>query len=69
MTYYYRDTSAIAKHCYPEIGTPEADTILSEPKAIHFISRLGTVELRSVFAKRVRMGNLSIADVTVQVGG
>jgi len=62
MTHYYWDTSAIAKHYYPEIGTPKVDAILAEPDAIHFISRLGTVELRSVFAKRVRMGSLSTSD-------
>ncbi len=40
----------------------QVDAILAEPDAIHFISRLGVVELRSVFAKKVRMENLSTPD-------
>jgi predicted nucleic acid-binding protein len=62
MTYYYWDTSAMAKHYHVEAGTPEVDAMLAEPEAIHIISRLGVVELRSIAARMVRMGVFSTTD-------
>ncbi len=45
MTAYYLDTSALIKHYHVEIGTSVVDKILSEPKAIHFLSRLAGNDL------------------------
>ena len=62
MTYYYWDTSAVAKHYHVEVGTPNVDAILAEPDATHLISRLGVVEFHSLSAKKVRMGIFSTSE-------
>jgi hypothetical protein len=56
------DTSALGKHYHPEVGTAKVDAALSEPGAHHFISRLGVVEMLSVFAGKVRAGVIAAAD-------
>lgn len=54
------DTSALGKHYHPEVGTLKVDAILREPTSQHFISRLGAVEMLSVFAGKVRAGVLTL---------
>ncbi len=58
MASYFLDSSALAKHYHPEVGTPRVDAILAEAGATHFISRLCVTEVHSVFAKKVREGVL-----------
>src|SRR5437660_7816844 len=56
------DTSALGKHYHPETGTPKVEAILGDQGSHHFISRLGAVELLSVFAGKVRVGAITLAD-------
>jgi predicted nucleic acid-binding protein len=65
MASYFLDSSAIAKHYHPEVGTPRVDAILAEPGATHFISRLCVTEVHSVFAKKVREGVLPANSLAV----
>jgi predicted nucleic acid-binding protein len=61
MPRYFFDTSALVKHYHIELGSPRVDSIFNEPDAEHFIARLTLAEAPSVFAKKVRTGE--IADV------
>src|ERR1051326_4003737 len=63
MPNYFLDTSAVAKHYHSETGTPEVERILAEPGSRHFISRLSTVELHSVFALKVRTPVITAQDL------
>jgi hypothetical protein len=62
MADYFHDTSAIAKHYHVEASTPTVDQLLAEPASRHLVSRLGIIELHSVFASKVRMGVISPPD-------
>ncbi len=62
MATHFFDTSAISKHYHAEKGTAKVDALLDWPKADQVISRLSVVELHSVFAKKVRIGELDAAD-------
>ena len=67
MASYFLDSSALAKHYHPEVGTPKVDAILTEPGATHFISRLAVTEVHSLFAKKVREGVLPANSLAVLV--
>jgi predicted nucleic acid-binding protein len=56
------DSSALSKHYHPEPATPVVDALLATAGRVH-ISRLTRVELHSVFAKKVRTGAISSADL------
>jgi predicted nucleic acid-binding protein len=58
MPDYFFDTSALGKHYHPETGTATVDALLADAGSSHTVSRLGIVELHSVFAKKVRTGHL-----------
>lgn len=62
MPNLFFDTSAISKHYHAEIGSPEVDALLGRPGVSHIISRLSVVELHSAFAKKVRTGQLTLAN-------
>jgi predicted nucleic acid-binding protein len=55
---YFLDTSALARLCRSEADTPFVDRIFSDPAAQHLISRLTIVETESVFALKVRTGEI-----------
>ena len=59
MPVHFFDTSAICKHYHAETGTAKVDALLEMPSASQLISRLSVVELHSVFAKKVRIGELA----------
>jgi predicted nucleic acid-binding protein len=61
MAVHFFDTSAISKHYHAETGTAKVDALLVLPDANPVISRLSVVELHSVFAKKVRIGELDPA--------
>ena len=61
MPVHFFDTSAISKHCHAETGTGKVDALLASPNASQVISRLSVVELHSVFANKVRVGQLDQA--------
>jgi predicted nucleic acid-binding protein len=63
MANYFLDTSALAKHYRVEKGTPEVERILNEPGSTHYISRLATVEIQSVFALKVRTQEITAQDL------
>ncbi len=58
MPRYFFDTSALAKLYRNEIGSDFVDRIFSEPGSLHIISRLAIVEMESVFALKVRAGEI-----------
>jgi predicted nucleic acid-binding protein len=62
MADHFFDTSAISKHYHAETGTAKVDALLALPGATHAVSRLSVVEFHSVFAKKVRTGQISRAD-------
>lgn len=63
MANYFFDTSALAKHYRVEQGTAEVERILAEPGSVHYIARLATVELQSVFALKVRTQEITAVDL------
>lgn len=63
MANYFLDTSALAKHYRVEQGTPEVERILQEPGSVHHISRLATVEIQSVFARKVRTQEITTQEL------
>jgi predicted nucleic acid-binding protein len=65
MPSYFLDTSALAKHYHAETGTARVDALLAEAGSRRFISRLGAVELLSVFAGKVRTGAIPLADLAL----
>jgi predicted nucleic acid-binding protein len=58
----FYDTSAFAKHYRAELGSAKVDAFLAETGSHHFISALGVVELHSVLARLVRIGQITAAD-------
>ncbi len=62
MPVHFFDTSAISKHYHTETRTVKVDALLDLANATQVISRLSVVELHSVFAKKVRIGELNQAD-------
>jgi len=61
MPVHFFDTSAISKHYHVESGTANVDALLGLPNVRQVISRLSVVEFHSVFAKKVRIGDLDPA--------
>jgi predicted nucleic acid-binding protein len=62
MASYYHDSSALIKHYHAELGTSVVDQLLAEPNALHFLSRLSSVEVPAAFAKKVRTREILSAD-------
>jgi predicted nucleic acid-binding protein len=58
---YFLDTSALANLYHKEAGSDYVERILIEPRS--FISRLSIVEMESVFAIKVRTGEIDGRDV------
>ena len=63
MANYFLDTSALAKHYRQENGTPDVEQIITEPASTCYISRLATVEIQSVFARKVRNHEITTQDL------
>jgi len=59
MPVYFLDTSALVKHYHPEPGTARVDAIWADTTAELWITRLGSVELLSALAAKVRAGGLT----------
>jgi hypothetical protein len=55
----FLDTSALAKHYHLESGAAEVDRVWADPGNALYISRVGVLETVSVFAGKVRTGQLS----------
>ena len=68
MTRRYFDTSAAVKYYRMEIGTPKVSAMLAEPASHSFISSIGLVEFDSVFARLVRMGQITAAEFQMARG-
>ena len=62
MARYFFDSSALAKLYQAETGSAKVEAVFREPTRSIIISRLTVVEINSVFARRVRMGDLNAAD-------
>lgn len=61
MATYFFDSSALAKRYHPEDGSAQVMTVFREPERRIIISHLTVVEMRSMFAGKVRMGVLTPA--------
>jgi hypothetical protein len=59
MAEHFYDTSAAVKHYRTELGTAKVDSLLADPASGHYLSTLGVVEIHSVFARLVRMGQIT----------
>ena len=62
MPSYFLDTSALVKHYHAELGSSRVDAILVEVGSECWISRLTLTEGTSVFAKKVRTGEIADVD-------
>ena len=58
MPRYFLDTSAVAKLYRTEAGSEVVDRIFSEPGSQQVISRLTIVEIETVFALKMRTGEI-----------
>jgi uncharacterized protein len=63
MPHYFLDTSALVKHYHTELGSPMVHQLLGESGANYSIARLTLTEMPSVFAKKVRMGEIGDAEI------
>jgi predicted nucleic acid-binding protein len=59
---YFFDTSALVKHYHTELGSPKVDLILGESTSEYLVARLTLAEAPSVFAKKVRTGEIADVD-------
>ncbi len=59
---YFYDTSALTKRYVIEPGSNVVDELIDTATAANIISRLAALEVHSALAKRVRAGQLSVAD-------
>lgn len=64
MPHYFFDTSALVKHYHTEPGSAEVDRILGDAGSSFSIARLTLTEVASVFAKKVRTGEIADPDLT-----
>src|SRR6266849_2196764 len=62
MAEHFYDTSAAVKHYRAELGTAKVDSLLADSTSRHYLSTLGVVEAHSVFARLVRMGQITAAE-------
>jgi predicted nucleic acid-binding protein len=62
MAEHFYDTSAAVKHYRAELGTAKVDCLLADAASRHYLSTLGVVEAHSVFARLVRMGQITAAE-------
>jgi uncharacterized protein with PIN domain len=62
---YFFDSSALAKLYQSEAGSDRVEAVLRESNRRILISRVTAVEMHSVFARRVRIGNLSPGDAAI----
>jgi hypothetical protein len=62
MSASFYDSSAISKQDHLEIGTDGVDGFMSEPDSQHDMSRLTIIEIHSVFARKVRMRDITEID-------
>ncbi|HET6881469.1 MAG TPA: type II toxin-antitoxin system VapC family toxin [Pirellulales bacterium] len=65
MSGSFLDTSALAKHYHVEIGSADVDRQWADSGRELYVSRIGVVEAISVFAGKVRTGDLSAPAFTV----
>ena len=66
MVQYFFDTSALGKYYHPELGSDRVAAILAPGDRQVLISNLGFVEIQSVFAIKVRSGQISREDAGLQ---
>lgn len=59
MASYFLDTSALAKLYHQEVGSHYVERLVEQPGSIVVVSRLSLLEMESVFAIKVRTGELS----------
>jgi predicted nucleic acid-binding protein len=59
MAEHFFDTSAAVKHYRTELGTAKVDNLLADTASHHYLSTLSVVEVHSVFARLVRMGQVT----------
>ncbi len=62
MPRYFFDTSALVKRYHAELGSLKVNAILAEVGSEFWISRLTLAEAPSVFAKKVRTGEIPDID-------
>ena len=62
MASYFLDTSALAKLYHQETGSAYVERLVQQPGSIVLVSRLSLIEMESVFAIKVRTGELSPSD-------
>jgi predicted nucleic acid-binding protein len=62
MAEHFYDTSGAVKHYRAELGTANVDALLADTASRHYLSTLGVVEIHAVFARLVRMGQITAAE-------
>jgi len=66
LAQYFFDTSAFAKYYHTELGSQKVAAIFAEPNRVIRVSNLGVLETQSVFAMKVRVGELDRKAASVQ---
>ena len=66
MAAYFFDTSALVKYYHPEAGSDRVAAIFGENGRRVLISKLGFLEIQSVFAIKVRTGQMDREDAGLQ---
>lgn len=62
MARYFFDSSALVKIYHQELGSEKVAELFLQPNRSIIISQLTVVEITSAFARRVRMGEVSVED-------
>ena len=65
MANFFLDTSALAKLYHTEIGSDYLERVLQQPGVRSLISPLSIVEMESVFAIKVRSGQLDSSGMAI----
>ena len=65
MPGFFVDTSALAKLYHRELGSTYLERLLLNSGTRFWISRLSIVEMESVFAIKVRSGQLDISNLAI----
>lgn len=63
MSGYFLDSSAVGKLYHGEVGSGVVEELVDQADSEAYISRLTVVEIQSVFAGKVRTGEISVDDV------
>ncbi len=66
MALYFFDTSALGKYYHSELGSDRVASIMTQLDRKVLISKLGLIEIQSVLAIKLRSGQISQDEASLQ---